>query len=350
MEKEFPSPRCLINLRESSLHSRENRGETSTSSHQSHQKKKKRKNKAKKEEEKEEKDKQTTGTAEVPMIIEDDDQSEEREISKKRKGFSYYPLLTYKRDLDKTFYYKYFRPYSHDYRRLRMEEDCQCTKTEPHDTSCEWYDSDIIYILEAPDDISASEEAAQQKIYDLYMKSMSTSHQQKESCGCGSAAEIAYMGHHTGCSEFQYVHERESYEVLLALLKKKKKKKVSFPRCPFNKNKRPRLHSPKYKMPSSEDTDEKKKPEARLSQKTIDLLAEAAESAFDADSIKTLPPNNPPINPPEPSSDQINTNDGFVVTHETNGEANGETNGETNDEPEGQADEEMPPLVDETEV
>ena len=97
------------------------------------------------------------------------------------------------------------------------------------------------------------------------MKSMSTSHQQKESCGCGSAAEIAYMGHHTGCSEFQYVHERESYEVLLALLKKKKKKKtkkkkkkkkkVSFPRCPFNKNKRPRLHSPKYEMPSSEDTD-----------------------------------------------------------------------------------------------
>ena len=66
-------------------------------------------------------------------------------------------------------------------------------------------------------------------------------------------------------------------------------------------------------------------------------------------SIKTLPPN-PPINPPEPSFDQINTNDGFVVTHETNGEANGEANGETNDEPEGQADEEMPPLVDETEV
>ena len=62
---------------ESSLHSRENRGETSTSSHQSHQKKKKRRNKAKKGEEKEEKDKQTTGTAEVPMIIEDDDQSEE---------------------------------------------------------------------------------------------------------------------------------------------------------------------------------------------------------------------------------------------------------------------------------
>ena len=150
-------------LRESSLHSRKTEVKPQHQAISHIRKRKKRRNKAKKEEEKEEKDKQTTGTAEVPMIIEDDDQSEERAISKKRKGFSYYPLLTYKRDLDKTFYYKYFRPYSHDYRRLRMEEDCQCTKTEPHDTSCEWYDSDIIYILEAPDDISASEEAAQQR-------------------------------------------------------------------------------------------------------------------------------------------------------------------------------------------
>ena len=124
------------------------------------------------------------GTSESPMIIDDDGQAEEKEIPKKRKGFSYYPLLTYKRDLDKTFYYKYFRPYSHDYRRLRMEEDCQCPQTEPHDTKCEWYDPNIIYILEAPDDISASEEAAQQKIYDLYMSSMNSSHQQTEYCGC----------------------------------------------------------------------------------------------------------------------------------------------------------------------
>ena len=180
------------------------------------------------------------------------------------------------------------------------------------------------------------------------MKSMSTSHHQREYCGCGSAAEIAYMGHHTGCSEFQYVHERESYEVLLALLKKKKKKKkVSFPGCAFNKNKRPRLHSPNYEAPRNDDTDEdpRKTPEAKLSQKTIALLADAADSAFDADSIKTLPPD-PPINPPEPLSDQI-VNDGIVCPHETN--ADGETNGEANGEPEGQADTEMPPLVDETE-
>ena len=92
------------------------------------------------------------------------------------------------------------------------------------------------------------------KIYDLYMRSMNSSHHQNEYCGCGSAAEITYMGHHTGCSEFQYVHGRESYEVLLAMLKKKKK--VSFPGCPFNKNKRPRLHSPNYEVPKDDDTDE----------------------------------------------------------------------------------------------
>ena len=134
----------------------------------------------------------------------------------------------------------------------------------------------------------------------------------------------------------------------------KKKKKVSFPGCPFNKNKRPRLHSPQYEVTRNDDTDERpmkvKTPKAKLSQKTIDLLAEVAESAFDADSIKTLPPE-PPINPPEPLSDQIvKVKDCIVCPHdtngETNGEANGETNGETNDGPEGQADEEMPPLVD----
>ena len=79
-----------------------------------------------------------------------------------------------------------------------------------------------------------------------------------------------------------------------------------------------------------------------MSQKTIDLLAEAAESAFDADSPKTQPPN-PPINPPESLSDQVTKfQDGIDCSHDTNGEANVE--------PEDQADEEMSPLVDEAEV
>ena len=340
--KEQTGPQKSNQPCESSLHSRVTRGESSTSNHQTHQK-------SQKKVKREKKKSKTVGKSESPMIIEDDGLTENKEIPKKRKGFAYYPLLTYKKNLDKTYYYKYFRPYSHDYRRLRVEEDCQCPKTEPHDTGCEWYDTNIIYILEDQNDISASEEAAQQKIYDLYMKSMSTSLHLKEACGCGSAAEIAYMGHHTGCSEFQYVHERESYEVLLALLKKKKKKKVSFPGCPFNKNKRPRLHSPNYEVPKDDDTDENtRKPRARLSTKTLDLLADSAELAFDADSVSSLP-TDPPTNPPEPLSDQI-VNDGIVCPHETNGATNGEANGEANDEPEGQADAEMPPLVDENEV
>ena len=31
------------------------------------------------------------------------------------------------------------------------------------------------------------------------------------------------MGHNTGCIEFLHQHERESYEILLAILKKRKK-------------------------------------------------------------------------------------------------------------------------------
>ena len=101
-----------------------------------------------------------------------------------------------------------------------------------------------------------------------------------------------------------------------------------------------------------------------MSQKTFDLLADAAESAFDADSIKSP---DPPINPPDPLLDQnVKVKDGIVCPHETNGEANGEANGvangdriddpngdrngESKDEPEGQTEDEMPPLVDETEV
>ena len=71
---------------------------------------------------------------------------------RKERDFPIIPYLP-TRDLDKTFYYKYFRPYSLDYRRLRMEEDCQCPQTDPPSTKCEWYDPDIIYILETQGDI-----------------------------------------------------------------------------------------------------------------------------------------------------------------------------------------------------
>ena len=60
---------------------------------------------------------------------------------------------------------------------------------------------------------------------------------------------------------------------------------------------------------------------------------------------------NPPTSPPESFSDQITKiKDGFVCSHDTNGDTHGEANGDRNDEPEGQAIDEMPPLEDETEV
>ena len=46
---------------------------------------------------------------------------------------------------------------------------------------------------------------------------------QQESCGCGTKAEIAYLGHKSTCEEFQWIHERSSYEMLFASLQKRKK-------------------------------------------------------------------------------------------------------------------------------
>ena len=139
------------------------------------------------------------------------------------------------------------------------------------------------------------------------------------------------MGHHTGCDDFQYIHERESYEVLLAMLKKKKR--VSFPGCPFNKRKRPILQSPKYDAHTKDDHVEEEPEKPKISENTLDLLKDAAETAFNAEHQSP----NPPINPPESFSDQIaKIKDGFVCSHDTNGDTHGEANGDRNDEPEGQ--------------
>ena len=58
----------------------------------------------------------------------------------------------------------------------------------------------------------------------------------------GTAAEIAYLGHKSTCEEFQWIHERSSYEMLLAILKKKKK--VTLFENFQQQHKRPRLQSP----------------------------------------------------------------------------------------------------------
>ena len=90
-KREMAKPQMSDLPHDSSLHSRD---ENSTTSQQTDQKKE-RKNKRKKN-----KVEETEGS---PMSLDEMNGPEEKEIPKKRKGFLYYPLLTYKRDLDKTF-------------------------------------------------------------------------------------------------------------------------------------------------------------------------------------------------------------------------------------------------------
>ena len=101
-----------------------------------------------------------------------------------------------------------------------MGHDCGCPVRRLHKISCSWYDSDNIYMIDSQADLSISEKAAQQKIYKIYMETLNNL---SEECGCGTQASISYMGHSTSCDEFKHIHERESHEVLLAILNKKKK-------------------------------------------------------------------------------------------------------------------------------
>ena len=157
-----------------------------------------------------------------------------------------------------------------------------------------------------------------------------------EYCGSGTAAEIAYMGHNTGCDEFQYIHERESYEVLLAILKKKKK--VSFARCPFSNRKQPRLQSPKL----TKDTEEgaKEVPEVQQVPRAKEVLSQGSPDSFpliadtaESTPITVIPPSNPPRHPPNSLPGHVPRKvDGF---ESLDGDANGKTNGEPNDETSG---------------
>ena len=98
----------------------------------------------------------------------------------------------------------------------------------------------MINVPDIENTLSTSEQAAQGKIYDMYHQN--SQNMQQESCGCGTAAEIAYMGHKSTCVEFQWIYERSSYEMLLAVLKKRKKATLyeNFQQ----QHKRPRLQSP----------------------------------------------------------------------------------------------------------
>ena len=137
--------------------------------------------------------------------------------SKKTSYICFKHLMYYNRHLDR---YYYFRYYMFDHRLLTMGHDCGCPMRRFHKTSCSWYDSDNIYMIESQADLSISEKSAQQKIYKIYMETLNNL---PEECGCGTQASISYMGHSTSCDEFKHIHERESHEVLLAILNKTKK-------------------------------------------------------------------------------------------------------------------------------
>ena len=97
--------------------------------------------------------------------------------------------------------------------------ECTCPRARIHDKKCVWYNPNYINVPDTRNDLSTSEQAALGKIYTLYKNTRLSG---PELCECGTAAEIAYMGHLTTCAEFQWIHERESYEVLLAILKEEK--------------------------------------------------------------------------------------------------------------------------------
>ena len=117
---------------------------------------------------------------------------------------------------------------------------CTCPRGRLHNEQCPWYHPEVINVPDIENTLSTSEQAAQGKIYDMYHQN--TQNMQQESCGCGTAAEIAYMGHKSTCVEFQWIYERSSYEMLLAVLKKRKK--VTLFENFQQQYKRPRLQSP----------------------------------------------------------------------------------------------------------
>ena len=89
------------------------------------------------------------------------------------------------------------------------------------------------------------------------MLNQNTQNGPQELCGCGSAAQIVYLGHKSTCDEFQWIYERSPYEMLLAILKKRKK--VNFFEYIKPQNKRPRLQSTSNSNNKEEDTNNAKR-------------------------------------------------------------------------------------------
>ena len=249
-----------------------------------------------------------------------DDTDVQMDTKRRRTNYiCFKPLMYYNRHLDRYYYFRYFKPYKFDHRLLAMGHDCGCQPRRLHRTSCSWYDSDNIYIIDSQADLSISEKVAQQKIYKIYMETLNNL---PDECGCGTQASISYMGHSTSCDDFKHVHERESHEVLLAILNKKKKLSFDAEFDPRHQN---------YEVQIDADADvadidqvvpipDAKEATSELNNSSPQVMSMVAKNVTSV----TKPPNNPP----NPSS----ITDIPLMNEEKPGE-----------KPE---DEEMPPLVD----
>ena len=145
----------------------------------------------------------------------------------------------------KTYSFRYFKAYKFDWRVVINYQNgepmlCTCPRGRLHNQQCPWYHPEVINVPDIENTLSTSAQAAQGKIYDMYHQN--SQNVQQESCGCGTAPEIAYMGHKSTCVEFQWIYERSSYEMLLAVLKKRKK--VTLFESIQQQHKRPRLQFP----------------------------------------------------------------------------------------------------------
>ena len=236
--KTTAKPQMSESVCEPSLHSRDKSKSKSATQKESEQKKKKNDSKP----------------DDTLMDLEIDTKEDENRIplstTMKEKGIWLYCTST----KGKTYYFKYFKAYAGDHRMLVKDDygepiKCHCPEGKIHHVQCPWYHPDVIYIIDFQEDLSSIELAAQQKIYNIYKD---TIHNPPENCGCGTAAEIAYMGHNTACFKFKYIHERESYEVLLAILQKSEK----VTGCPTSRKKKPRFQSSKHNAEARGDSEE----------------------------------------------------------------------------------------------
>ena len=104
-----------------------------------------------------------------------------------------------------TYSFRYFHAYKFDWRIVMDYQEepmlCTCPRGMLHNENCPWYHPEVINVPDIENTLSTSEQAAQGKIYDLYHHN--SQNMKQELCGCGTAAEIAYMEHKSICEEFQ---------------------------------------------------------------------------------------------------------------------------------------------------